>query len=1042
MTLFMGMLTLLSLHYQVKGQPNFPEDPINSPYIMRDNYGLLFTKQNHILADGYTMYKLVFRIPRPPKYVPADLEQPFQEQCSRMNNPYIQFGCEHFRHLKDAYKNYIIILEDKIAIAEDVTKDILHSPLSIPQGRGYLKRVRKAIFSFVSDLTSSLFGIAKESDLVKMKNHIEKLESNYESLHTFGDKLTADLFHYADTVNKRIELTHEAVSNNKREIVSILTSMQQWKSRFLDLSGRTRNVTELTALLMKFMGHYSSQTLGILEYSNSVMDFADALFSLHQGRLTHHLVPPADIHHGLNKIQNKLSEINNGFRLLHSKNIEFYYAQHLSSFQYTKREIFIQLYVPVSKQISHFNVYHLNVISTPIQTNQPSAIGYTKLDIPKIIFAVTQNGEVYLEISPEEFDECDDRFYVITCPNPKKRFQRPHHTCVSALYFNDHEQIKAQCKFNIYPHDKIPIQAYPLDAGQYLITSPSSNMISNCKNEPPRQQKLCSFCRIRIPCNCEVIINGMVLLNPGVGCEDHNTQIETITPINFPVLTSFGFSPSKLDALITYNQSSQLDIPNIPDYIKKFTDISHHDAKLGLELQRTAQQIKNNSATYYPPPTKNEDEAYYVAFLSNSTFLQVWHALSVILMGILVPAVIYLFCQNRNLAMLTTAAQQLRQIQSTVIITITPPPSTTLTPTISIEALTKPFISYYHVMLFISCLTLMFLLIRFCHFLGITSISNATCMIKIRKFWGPSQHCDNLRVYLKMSNKQNRAIIYATSLDYEPNIIAFTTSPSILTARLKGYRCDPHLEVTWSSPLTLLVNSVPTPIDLPENIPIPIFEKATIKTILNNKKLRRINYTICLKFTNQKYHLEIPQVANDFTNPPIHTALPMEHQPQHPYYYPTSSQISALNVNVPCPSDTMSYRIPGHGQLKQVCNASTLTPPLPLFTPRYTENTGEKQIYFHKRNTSEPSAPIIYPSLEQSLDYNKNKFNNSDPGTNNINLLESSVSYSKTGPKVSIHRRPPTNPQVDTINENVPQGVHELPEDIQDYLKRNNYDSL
>ena len=876
--------------------------------IVHQNYGVIFRQTGGILTDSVMYYKLVFKIPIPKPFKPAEIRSPFSKPCPDIDHPMIRYACAHFRIMEKELGQNIIYAETQIIEAQQVIEDILHSPMSIRESHSLQRRRRRSPLSFVSSFSKKIFGFATNDDLQSLALKVTDIISNQKTIAEFDNKISSDLFHFTEVVNHRVSIADGKTRANHDEIISILDKLQHWKSAILDLQGNQANITSLITILTGFLGSYVTRCLDTMGYAQYMNTYADSLQQLHQGRLTHYLITPQQIKTSLRHVKHRIATQGVGETILYEKNIEHFYESQIGDFHYSKEDMFVMILCPVARQQSQFTMFHIVTMKIPIHVHKPlSKIGVTEISIKYQYFGISTNGQTYVQMTQREYDMCKVNQNSITCQNPASRFSLPDFTCTGALYYSNHLQIQKRCKFNVFPEEQVANRAIRLAAGKFLISSKEDKAIQTCDKRKTQQIDICQFCQITINCYCSIKLGSQILVNNGDDqCHNYNMKVEKKIGINFAILTHFGYNPLDLNNLIRSNKTYQLDIPNITEYCRKFSDLSDKDRTFGLELAQTAKQIRNNSLKYKEITDKQADIDYISSILNDDDFSKIWKGINFCLMMILTPLVIYNFIKLRSTAVLAASLAHVDAVRAASLIIspisptiIIPSPSTTITTMIPpTEEIVKlgPFPYYYILTAAVCIASFAYVSIRFLHFLGISTIHNAHTMRKIRQIWGVSQKTETCRLYLKISKGDTKAIIYLQALDYEPNLISFELAPAIVNTSVTHRFCSPTLNLTWTNDLKIFINSVPVYIRLSTNNPIPVFERKNIKAMIPGITIvpTDVNFALLIRYSAEENLLQIPEIAQDVTNPPHHNVLPISHTQQQPVdqFFTPNSHIS------------------------------------------------------------------------------------------------------------------------------------------------------
>ena len=83
-----------------------------------------------------------------------------------------------------------------------------------------------------------------------------------------------------------------------------------------------------------------------------------------------------------------------------------------------------------------------------------------------------------------------------------------------------------------------------------------------------------AYFHVSVPCKCTLHVGHLTVTPSLSDCDPQLEVATTLHPINYPVFLAFGFKPHQFDSLDLANNSLQLQIPSVNEYISNFSDIS------------------------------------------------------------------------------------------------------------------------------------------------------------------------------------------------------------------------------------------------------------------------------------------------------------------------------------------------------------------------------------------------------------------------------------------------------------------------------------
>jgi hypothetical protein len=187
----------------------------------------------------------------------------------------------------------------------------------------------------------------------------------------------------------------------------------------------------------------------------------------------------------------------------------------------------------------------------------------------------------------------------------------------------------------------------------------------------------------------------------------------------------------------------------------------------------------------------------------------------------------------------------------------------------------SPFDSYYVIIVILTAILAVIAVIRFLHYLSEIGYKLPMFHHRWRVICGPSQRRHNTRIYLKLMSRTERIVLFLYSLPYEPNVISFTTAPTVRQMRLNSTASE--LTLTWNEELMLLINTVPTRITMPRTLKIPLCLRRKIRKMITHDLGGLTTQSILFKCYRMDTYIQIPNPNPILTAPPIHDLLPLAH---------------------------------------------------------------------------------------------------------------------------------------------------------------------
>ena len=171
----------------------------------------------------------------------------------------------------------------------------------------------------------------------------------------------------------------------------------------------------------------------------------------------------------------------------------------------------------------------------PVPLNISSKHATSILDLPQYI-AFTHDQNYYAEISKDQLAYCKSYNKLFYCNVNIALSHSSFTKCVLALYKDDRTTIRNTCNFRFMPHG-LQSSLEQLNQTHFLIYNISC-LTLKCDNSSTIVDG-CTFCILKLPCNCEVITNQYYLPQRWDGCHRDTTTISKVHPVNLALLQEY-----------------------------------------------------------------------------------------------------------------------------------------------------------------------------------------------------------------------------------------------------------------------------------------------------------------------------------------------------------------------------------------------------------------------------------------------------------------------------------------------------------------------
>ncbi|XP_069116722.1 LOW QUALITY PROTEIN: uncharacterized protein [Argopecten irradians] len=536
----------------------------NSSPVQRLNYGILFepTAQLHLGQEYWTH---TFKIPLPsPLYLPGI--RTCQRQTCKMANQVV----DSLNKLRTQ------CMSNVNSTVKEIHRLIPHSyfPNTLSSGRS-----KRGLLDFIGQISKSLFGTATSDDVEDLKRHMQVLNNNNVKLAKAMASQSHQLTSFISVVNERLDNIVEAVKSNHDQTVTL---SEQFTA---SLDGIEHELVLLDNLMLTQINATSTLDKHLEHAKLAIHDLA-------KGKLSPFLLSPKIMKSTLKQVQNIMSSKYKGFSIIHNEPLYYY---HYANFVYARHNsmLYLLMKIPISSFIHPLLVY--KVYSAPVPVNSTSSHATQLLDTPDY-FVHTSDNQHFSTLSHQQLQDCTGTD-ILYCKFHLALSSVATSSCISAIFYNHKESVKARCDFRFLPNVLSPTitELAPSTLLMYHIPM----LALDC----PNGQKIikgCSFCVVRIPCLCTVTA-GNLFVPPRLGkCKNDTNDISVIHPVNLALLQEF-FPSSQHSSIFgdtAYPDFVHVKIPNLNIYNHSFSEKLATDQKYHLSLKKIVETTKRGETVF------------------------------------------------------------------------------------------------------------------------------------------------------------------------------------------------------------------------------------------------------------------------------------------------------------------------------------------------------------------------------------------------------------------------------------------------------------
>ena len=496
-----------------------------------------------------------------------------QIDCSHIGNP---SGCVHIidliQFLQNASNKAVIQIDNTLQHIYRLVPDYDRRQADradVCQDRG--------LFDFVGQLSHSLFGTARDSDVAKVEQMISHLKAREHQFVSAWEQAEGRLASFGKAVNHRVDAMERMIATQKKALRSLYDSVAQ----------ETSAVSRASSLIAHAFNRFEDFVI-LLDKLNS---FQHGLELLTHGFLSPALVSPSDIDRVLTAVTSKLREGQTGLRVLRNK-VMAYYKMHDFMASRQGNKILLHLSIPLGILPTPLYLFEVDILPLSIHGSPQHATILT--NIPKFI--------AYHPLSPY-FLEFEKKPPV----SPTKLlFQEhmhvglqlvSHPSCLLAILTDKVPHVPSLCQFVMVTNFVHP-RIYALDRHHVFLINVSDITI-RCANKPDHNISCGATCRVALPCGCELRSRSMYLPGRVEGCFT-GSEPTVLHSVNLAVLQKF-FKASELSGLFGNTllpDPVRIFVPPLKIFEANFSHELEMDKRARFALSHIVNLTKNDKKAF------------------------------------------------------------------------------------------------------------------------------------------------------------------------------------------------------------------------------------------------------------------------------------------------------------------------------------------------------------------------------------------------------------------------------------------------------------
>ena len=386
------------------------------------------------------------------------------------------------------------------------------------------------------------------------------------------------------------------------QIKQLTVEVNKARQRTHDNSGAILLLSSAFSTLFTQIDRY----LSLYQRIESRMEtLLDALDNLSNNLLSHSVISSDILQELINSVRQYLLEYQPGYELVLTE-VHQYYNMPTITFVYEEGILGIQIPLFVKPKLQEsLHLFHLKSIPVPYHMN-PGLISddeteytYTKLVPSATLLAMS--SDTYINLSTEDLANCLKVSHVYFCERLFLIKHHTEHTCESAIYHKQSEEmIKEKCDIRYYPY--LDPQPAILDDGNHLLLGNLPRpwtILCEHDDQIPNSLKGDPYVIIKKSdlCGCSISAGKWYVEENIIHCNsERDTEIQLFYSVNMAVVIYQFIQRMKEDGIsdmTLYKQ--QVDFDPIEPFVLTITNeeiLKDVTQPVGLVLQEAMQDIE------------------------------------------------------------------------------------------------------------------------------------------------------------------------------------------------------------------------------------------------------------------------------------------------------------------------------------------------------------------------------------------------------------------------------------------------------------------
>jgi hypothetical protein len=455
-------------------------------------------------------------------------------------------------------------------------------------------RHHRALFSFIGQISRSLFGTASLGDIKLLANHIQQVEKETnlqnEQIHRHDDMLSS----FMKTSGQRVSNALHGMKLNHQDIAALHKQVQALQTTYDKAYEVTEDVLNRVNLFASLLQILMSDLNNLIAVERLSQNFMLASQTILEGYLPIALISPDQVRSVLQQIKVMLPEKYAGFQLAYTDEA-FVYQNRDILYTVSDKYLYLAVKIPLRSLETYFEIFNIVTLPVPLNATRTD----TTLIHPGAEFiGISRDEQFYIEFDFEFWAACHGKEFKV-CDGTKSMKPRSAPSCASALYFDIPRDIMRFCEIQ-YETDGLLEGAVDLTQDLYLASGKPTVWEVACLDGPTMTRDSCVYCLLKLRCGCSLRSPTFEIAAKITGCTKGGQDLTYLHPMNLAV--RYALHPDDkiyIPGRQTYRQIPKMVLPNITlSESEDWESISHKDKKLSMDFKKLIKKAKKNEKLY------------------------------------------------------------------------------------------------------------------------------------------------------------------------------------------------------------------------------------------------------------------------------------------------------------------------------------------------------------------------------------------------------------------------------------------------------------